>query len=83
MLDHKFQLKLYLLILNLIENAMQKTCTFNVPGLCNYTISCSGGLKYIWKRHNGTTPTFGTGPDMDFSETKDGKFSMYPICIFK
>lgn len=65
--------------LHLTENIMENTCTFNSPQLCNYTISCKDEREYIWMRHSGATPTFGTGPDMDISETKHGKLSMQSV----
>lgn len=49
-------------------------CTFSYPQLCNFTIDYSNNKKYVWKLHNGSTPTIGTGPDMDSSKTKTGVY---------
>ncbi|XP_036357275.1 MAM and LDL-receptor class A domain-containing protein 2-like isoform X2 [Octopus sinensis] len=47
-------------------------CTFDNPLLCKYIITCMNPIEYTWRRIIGGTPTNGTGPDTDNSNSKDG-----------
>ncbi|XP_052822552.1 uncharacterized protein LOC106867184 isoform X2 [Octopus bimaculoides] len=49
-------------------------CTFDNPLLCKYIITCMNPSEYTWRRIIGGTPTNGTGPDTDNSNSKDGYY---------
>lgn len=61
-------------MLNVIGGLGDVMCTFTQPDLCGYSTTChcqSETDKFQWLRWQGDTPSDGTGPSNDISETGD------------